>query len=157
MRALLFLPLVILMGAAQAAPIQKGMTVMDFYKAFEMEAHDLAEGGMDLNRGGCTADGVKCGGYYGAANTFAAEGPAGGELEKVTVTQVEPGESQDFWLTTGVVMDILDGDFKTIPERSQMILNAMRQPPGFAFDGNAGRYTFGRNDMGLSQVIITAK
>src|SRR2546423_638447 len=154
MRALLCLPVVILAGAAQAAPILKGMTVMDFYKAFEMEARDLAEGGMDLNRGGCTPDGSKCGGYYGAANTFTAEGPVGGELEKVTVTQVEPGETQDFWLTTGVVMDILDGDFKTIPERSQMILESMRSPPGTSFEANTGHYTFGRSDMGLSQLIV---
>jgi hypothetical protein len=54
-------------------------------------------------------------------------------------------------------MDILDGDFKTIPERSTMILDSMRAPPGTAFNGNAGRYTFGRSADGLSQVIVTAK
>src|ERR1043166_9192616 len=138
MRLTLAVTVALLASVAEAAPIHHGMTVLDFYKAFEMEARDLAEGGMDLNRGGCTPDNAKCGGYYGAANTFAAEGPAGGALEKITVTQVEPGESQDFWLTTGVVMDIIDGDFKTIPERSDMILNAMRAPPGTSFDGNAG-------------------
>ena len=75
-RRLLIASLIAAASAASAAPIQKGMTVMDFYKAFEMEARELAEGGMDLNRGGCTPDGARCGGYYGAANTFTAEGPA---------------------------------------------------------------------------------
>jgi hypothetical protein len=157
MRVGLAAAIVLVASVAEAAPIQKGMTVADFFKAFQMEATDLAEGGMDLNRARCTDDGTMCGGYYGSANTVVAQGPKGGDLESVTVTQVEPGESQDFWLTTGIVMDILDGDFKTIPERSTMILESMRSPPGTSFEGNIGHYTFGRSDMGLSQVIVTAK
>jgi hypothetical protein len=158
MRALLMVPLLVLAGSAAAAPIQKGLTVTEFFSRLEKEAKELAEGGMDLNRVHCSDDGTVCGAYYGSANTVTAKAPAkGADMESVTIQQMEQGESQDFWLTTALVMDILDGDFKTIPERSDMILNAMRSPPGTAFNGNVGHYTFGRSNEGLSQAIVTAK
>jgi hypothetical protein len=158
MRLVVTVSLIVFAAGAQAAPIEPGLSVSDFFAKMEKEAADLAEGGMDLNRVHCTDDGTLCEAHYGAANTVTAKAPAqGADMETVTVTQVEPGESQDFWLTTALVMDILDGDFKTIPERSNMILETMRAPPGTAFTANTGRYAFGRSAAGLSEVVVTAK
>ena len=78
-------------------------------------------------------------------------------MDTITINQIEVGETEDFWLTTGLVADILDGDYKTIPERSTMILDAMKGPNGTAFDMNVGHYTFGRSDAGLSQVVVTSR
>jgi hypothetical protein len=158
MRAILVLAGLNLATAAYAAPIQQGLTVTEFFSRMEMEAKDLAEGGMELNRVHCSDDGTLCEAFYGSANSVVAKAPGkGADMETVTVTQEEPGESQDFWLTTALVMDILDGDFKTIPERSDLILNAMRAAPGTAVAGNTGRYTFGRSAAGLSNAVVTAK
>jgi len=157
MRLSMALSLFLLTTSAHATPVQKGLTVADFFSRFEKEAKDLDEGGMIFNRIRCNADGTTCGGYYGSANMVVAQGLEGGEMDRVIVTQIEPGERQDFWLATALVMDILDGDFRTIPERSNMILDAMLGPTGTAIDGDVCHYIFGRSDTGLAQVIVTAK
>jgi hypothetical protein len=147
-------------ATAQAAPIQQGLTVSSFFEKLEKAARELAEGGMDMNRVHCTDDGTMCGGYYGSGNLVVARGPSrAAGMESVTVTQEIPGETEDFWLTSALMMDILDGDFKTVPERSQMILNAMRGAPGGFFLGNVGRYTFDRSPPpdNLSKLVVTAK
>ena len=53
--------------------------------------------------------------------------------------------------------EIIDPDFLTVPERSQLILGAMRGPAGSGFAGNVGRYTFDRSSNGLSRMVGTAK
>lgn len=158
MRLLLSVVILLLAGAATAAPIQAGMTVTEFFGRLEFEAKELAEGGMELNRIRCAPDGTLCQALYGAGTSVAAEGRSGSAgMEKVTVMQELPGETEDFWLTSALVMDILDGDFKTVPERSQMILGAMRNPAASAFIGNVGRYTFDRSEKGLFRLNATAK
>ena len=147
-----------LAGPAVAAPIEKGLGVTAFFMQLKDHAAELAEGGMDLNMVQCNADGTTCGGYYGAANVVTAIAPdKDADMDTIIINQVEVGETEDFWLTTGLVSDILDGDFKTIPERSQMILDAMKGPSGTAFQMNVGVYTFGRWPDGRSQVVITGK
>jgi hypothetical protein len=141
------------------APIQQGLTVTDFFARLEKAAADLAEGGMTLNRVNCLADGTRCGGYYGSGNRVTARGPSkDAGMETITVEQMIPGETEDFWLTSALVMELLDGDFKTIPERSRLILDAMRAP-GTSIVGNVGKYTFGRSPApdNLSNMVVTAK
>jgi hypothetical protein len=162
MRPVFALPALLLSmaTAAAAAPIQDGLTVTGFFEKLEKAATELAEGGMNMNRVRCIEDGTMCGGYYGSGNMVVARGPSkAAGMESVTVTQEIPGETEDFWLTSALVMDLLDGDFKTIPERSQLILNAMRSAPGTFFTGNIGRYTFDRSPApdNLSKLVVTAK
>ena len=50
--------LCLLAGFAHAEPIQKGLTVTQFFDLLTEHAAELAEGGMDLNMVHCTADGT---------------------------------------------------------------------------------------------------
>jgi hypothetical protein len=146
-------------SVAYAAPIQQGLTVTGFYEELTKLAKELAEGGMDMNRVNCVPDGTMCGGYYGSGNMVVARAPSrDAGMETITVEQMIPGETGDFWLTSALVMEALDGDFKTVPERSQLILNAMRSP-GSVVTGNVGKYTFDRGPApdNLSKMIVTAK
>jgi hypothetical protein len=159
MRVSLALATGLLASAASAAPIQPGLTVTGFFAKLDKAAKDLAEGGMILHKVNCLPDGTVCEGYYGAGNVVTARGPAkDAGMETVTVRQVIPGETEDFWLTSALVMELLDGNFKTIPERSQLILGAMRAP-GTSIVADVGRYTFDRSPApdNLSSMVVTAK
>jgi hypothetical protein len=146
---------------AHAQPIKPDMTVPGFFAALEKAAKALGEGGMELNRIRCNDDGTACTAYYGAGNAVAGSAPAAGAaMETATVTQLIPGESEDFWLTSALVVELIDPDFLTIVERSQLILGAMKSPTGApeaAFAGNVGRYTFDRTADGLSRMTATAR
>jgi hypothetical protein len=142
---------------ASAAPIVPGMTVGAFFVTLERAAAELAEGGMEIHRVRCSDDGAMCAAQYGAGNTVIGKAPSKtAGMETVTVTQDIPGETEDFWLTSALVVELIDPDFLTVPERSQLILGAMRGAPGAGFSGHIGRYTFDRLD-GLSRMTATAK
>jgi hypothetical protein len=142
---------------ASAAPIIPAMTVGDFFATLEKAAAELAEGGMEIHAVRCSDDGAMCAAQYGAGNTVIGKAPAKtAGMESVTVTQDIPGETEDFWLTSALVVELIDPDFLTVPERSQLILGAMRGAPGAGFSGNIGRYTFDRLD-GLSRMTAMAK
>ena len=141
-----------------AAPIVPGMTISDFFAKLEKSAADLAEGGMEIHAVRCSDDGAMCAAQYGAGNTVIGKAPSKtAGMETVTVTQDIPGETEDFWLTSALVVELIDPDFLTVPERSQLILGAMRGPAGSGFAGNVGRYTFDRSSNGLSRMVGTAK
>jgi hypothetical protein len=159
MRLVITLPILAVASAACAAPIQQGLTVTGFFDRLVTAAKELAEGGMEMNRINCVPDGTMCGGYYGSGNMVVARGPSrDAGTETIAVDQMIPGETEDFWLTSALVMEILDGDFKTIPERSQLILNAMRNP-GTVVTGNVAKYTFDRGPApdNLSKMVVSAK
>ncbi len=159
MSVLRAVPMILMASAVQAAPIQQGLTVASFFENLEKAAEELAEGGMTLNRVRCNPDGTMCAGYYGSGNLVVAKSPSkDAGMESVAVSQMIPGETEDFWLTTSLVMELLDGEYKTLPERSTLILDAMRRP-GSAVVGNVGKYTFDRSAPpdNLSSMIVTAK
>jgi len=158
MRLLFGVALVFVSCSAAAAPIQEGLTVTEFFTRLEQLARDLAEGGMELNRVHCVEDGALCQAFYGAATSVAARGPSQtGGMESITVTQELAGETNDFWLTSALVFEVLEPDFLTIPEQSELILDAMRGPSGGGFTGDIGKYVFDRLEGNLSTMTVTAK
>ena len=158
MRFALSIAAILLATTANAAPITQGLTVTQFFAQLEKLAKDLAEGGMDINRVHCTDDGTLCEAFYGAATTVKATGLSKTDgMEMIVVTQEMPGENNDFWLTSALVFEALEPDYLTIPERSKLILDAMKKRPGAEFAGNVGRYVVGRSSAGLFQMTTTAE
>jgi len=143
---------------AAAAPIQEGLTVSEFFSRLEELAAELAEGGMDLNRVHCAEDGTLCQAFYGSSTLVIASGPSGDAgMETVAVTQELACETNDFWLTSALVVELLEPDFLTIPEQSELILDAMKGPSGGGFSGNVGKYVFDRREGNLSVMYVSAK
>ncbi len=152
MRKTLHAVLLLWTSAALAGPIAEGLTVNDFFASLEQAAIELAEGGMDLNRLRCSPDGTLCQAYYGAGNSVVGTAPAkapGREataMETIVVTMEIAGETEDFWLTSSLVMDVLEPDFLTEPERADLVLRAMRNPGPSEVAGRVARYLFDRVD-----------
>ncbi len=149
---------VMLASAANAAPIADGLTVKDFFAKLEAAAKELAEGGMEPNRIHCTDDGTRCEAFYGAANLVVAEAPSStAGMETVDGHAVTRRRERGLLANVGARGRAARSDYLTVPERSQLILAAMRNPQPTAFEGSVARYSFDRSAGGLPRMIAGAR
>jgi hypothetical protein len=131
--------------AAHAGSIVDGLSVTEFFARLEKRALELNDGGMQLTRIRCNTEQTSCSGLYGSGNSVTAEAPTkSAGIETVTVTMELAGETQDFWLTTEIVMDVIDPEFPSNAARADQILGSMSSNVATEFPGRTAIYRFDR-------------